>query len=41
VGEYQLIILGTKPRPGETLHFGESVSAIIANAPCPVLVVTT
>lgn len=41
VGEYQLIILGTKPRPGETLHFGESVSAIIANAPCPVLVVTS
>jgi nucleotide-binding universal stress UspA family protein len=41
VGEYQLIILGTKPRPGETLHFGESVSAIIANAPCAVLVVTS
>lgn len=41
VGEYQLIILGTKPRPGETLHFGESVSAIIASAPCPVLVVTS
>lgn len=41
VGEYQLIILGTKPRPGDTLHFGESVSAIIANAPCPVLVVTS
>jgi nucleotide-binding universal stress UspA family protein len=40
-GGYQLIVLGTKPRPGETLHFGESVSAIIANAPCPVLVVTT
>lgn len=40
-GDHQLIVLGTKPRPGEALHFGESVSAIIANAPCPVLVVTT
>jgi len=40
-GGHQLIVLGSKPRPGETLHFGESVSAIIASAPCPVLVVST
>ena len=41
VGEHQLIVLGTKQRPGESLNFGESVSAIIGNAPCPVLVVTS
>ncbi|MEI9892957.1 MAG: cation:proton antiporter [Chthoniobacter sp.] len=41
VGEYELIVLGTKQRPGEALHFGENVSAIIGNAPCPVLVVTS
>jgi nucleotide-binding universal stress UspA family protein len=41
VGEHQLIVLGSKQRPGETLNFGESVSAIVGNAPCPVLVVTS
>ncbi|MEP6669188.1 MAG: cation:proton antiporter [Chthoniobacter sp.] len=41
VGEHQLIVLGTKQRPGDALHFGESVSAIIENAPCPVLIVTS
>jgi nucleotide-binding universal stress UspA family protein len=41
VGEHQLIVLGAKLRPGETLNFGESATAIIENAPCPVLVVTT
>jgi len=41
VGEHQLIVLGTKQRPGETLNFGESVSAIIEHAPCPVLIVTS
>ncbi|MDR3405746.1 MAG: cation:proton antiporter [Chthoniobacter sp.] len=41
VGEHQLIVLGTKQRPGEALHFGESVSAIIEHAPCPVLIVTS
>jgi len=41
VGEHQLIVLGTKQRPGEALHFGESVTAIIENAPCPVLIVTS
>jgi len=41
VGEHQLIVLGTKQRPGAELHFGESVSAIIEHAPCPVLIVTS
>jgi Kef-type K+ transport system membrane component KefB/nucleotide-binding universal stress UspA family protein len=41
LGEHQLIVLGTKQRPGESLNFGDSVSAIIGNAPCPVLVVAS
>jgi Kef-type K+ transport system membrane component KefB/nucleotide-binding universal stress UspA family protein len=39
-GGYQLIVLGTKQRPANNkLHFGESVSAILEGAPCPVLIV--
>jgi Kef-type K+ transport system membrane component KefB/nucleotide-binding universal stress UspA family protein len=39
-GGYQLIVLGTKQRPaGSSLHFGESVAAIVEHAPCPVLIV--
>ncbi len=38
-GGHQLIVLGTKTRSGEPLHFGNSVDAIIRNATCPVLIV--
>ena len=39
LGGHQLIVLGTKAWSGEQLHFGQSAAALIANAPCPVLIV--
>ena len=39
LGGHQLIVLGTKAWSGEQLHFGQSADALIANAPCPVLIV--
>ena len=37
LGEHQLIVMGTKAWFGDELHFGQSAAALIANAPCPVL----
>ncbi len=39
LGNYQLIVLGTKARVGEELPFGKSVSVILEKAPCPILIV--
>ncbi len=39
LGGHQLIVLGTKAWSGEELQFGQSVEALIENAPCPVLIV--
>ncbi len=36
-GRHQLIVMGTKVRSGEELHFGKSAETLIANAQCPVL----
>lgn len=36
-GGHQLIVMGTKVRSGEELHFGKSAETLIANAQCPVL----
>ena len=39
-GGYQLIVLGTNQKPSDNkLQFGESVTAILRDAPCPVLIV--
>jgi len=38
-GGHQLIVLGTKAWPGDQLHFGQSAAAIIASAPCPILII--
>jgi len=37
VGRHQLIVIGTKAWAGAELHFGHSAEALIARAPCPVL----
>ena len=37
LGGHQLIVMGTKARSGEELHFGKSAETLIANARCPVL----
>ncbi len=37
LGGHQLIVIGTKAWSGEGLHFGQSAEALIAAAPCPVL----
>ena len=39
LGGHQLIVLGTKARAGDQLHFGSSVAALLAEAPCPILIV--
>ncbi len=38
-GGHQLIVIGSKSQSTEHLHFGTSAMALIANAPCPVLIV--
>ncbi len=38
-GGHQLIVIGSKSQSTEQLHFGTSAMAVIANAPCPVLIV--
>ena len=37
LGGHQLIVIGTKAWSGDQLHFGQSAQALIAGAPCPVL----
>jgi len=37
LGGHQLIVMGTKARSGEEMHFGKSAETLIANARCPVL----
>ncbi len=39
LGGHQLIVLGTTATSAGELHFGQSAEAIIASAPCPVLIV--
>jgi nucleotide-binding universal stress UspA family protein len=39
LGGHELIVLGTKAWSGNPLHFGHSAEALIANAPCPILIV--
>jgi Kef-type K+ transport system membrane component KefB/nucleotide-binding universal stress UspA family protein len=38
-GGHQLIVIGSKSQSAEQLHFGTSAMALIARAPCPVLIV--
>lgn len=37
LGAHQLMVIGTKAWSGDELHFGQSANVILANAPCPVL----
>ena len=37
LGGHQLIVMGTKARSGDEMHFGKSAETLIANARCPVL----
>ena len=37
LGGHQLIVMGTKARSGEEMHFGKSAETLIAEAHCPVL----
>jgi Kef-type K+ transport system membrane component KefB/nucleotide-binding universal stress UspA family protein len=39
LGGHELIVLGTKAWSGDPLHFGHSAEALIANSPCPILIV--
>ena len=39
IGGHQLIVLGTKARSGDPLHFGRSAAALLEDAPCPILIV--
>jgi len=39
LGGHQLVVLGTKARSGDQLHFGRSAAALLEDAPCPVLIV--
>ena len=39
LGGHQLIVLGTKVRSGDQLHFGRTAAALLDNAPCPILIV--
>ena len=39
LGDHELIVLGTKAWSGDPLHFGHSAEALIANAPCSILIV--
>ena len=39
LGKHQLVVIGTKTRAADELHFGTSAMALIEKSPCPVLVV--
>lgn len=40
-GEYDLVVMGVSPRPGEQLFFGEVPADLLARAPCSLLFVAS
>ena len=38
LGRYQLIVLGTKARSVDQIHFGQSAAALLENASCSILI---
>jgi nucleotide-binding universal stress UspA family protein len=40
-GNYDLVVMGVSPRPGEQLFFGEVPADLLARAPCSLLFVAS